>query len=56
MRRKTKVGQDIIAGLEAAISHEKGTKKKLRTTVITIPDEPGKWSQKNIIQLRKKIR
>ena len=49
--RKTKVGQDIITGFKAAIAHERG-KRKLRTSTIKIPDEPGKWSKQDVIQLR----
>ena len=49
---KTKVGQDIISGLSAAIAHERG-KKQLRTSVVQIPDEPRQWSKRDIIQLRK---
>ena len=51
--RKTKVGQDIIIGLNAAIAYERG-EKKLRTSAIKIPDEPSQWSKKGIARLRKK--
>lgn len=52
--KKTKLGQAIIAGLNDAISFEKG-KKILKTTIINIPDPAPKWDSHDIVHIRKKI-
>lgn len=51
--RTTKLGQEIIAGLQDALAYERG-EKKLRTTVVDIPEPAGPWKKEQIAQLRKR--
>ncbi len=51
--KKTKLGQELIAGLHEAAAHERGA-KKLRTTALEIPDPAPRWSKERIAQLRKR--
>ncbi len=50
--RKTEMGQELIWGLNEAISHVRGS-KKLRTTTIEIPEPAKPWKKEQIVQLRK---
>lgn len=50
--RKTRLGQELIAGLEEALEHEKGT-KMLRTTELEISEPARPWKKEQISQLRK---
>lgn len=50
--RKTKLGQELIAGLEEALEHEKGA-KKLRTSELEIAEPARPWRKEQISQLRK---
>lgn len=50
--RKTKLGQEVIAGLNEAIAHVRG-EKKLRTTTVAVPEPAKPWSKEQIVQLRK---
>lgn len=50
--RKTKMGQELIAGLNEAISHVRGA-KKLRTTTVAVPEPAKPWRKEQIAQLRK---
>lgn len=50
--RKTKLGQELIAGLEEALDHERGV-KKLRTSVLEIAEPARPWRKEQISQLRK---
>lgn len=50
--RKTKLGQELIAGLEEAVAHARGA-RKLRATTVDIPDPAKPWPKEKIIQLRK---
>ncbi len=50
--RKTRLGQELIAGLEEALEHEKGT-KLLRTSELEISEPARPWKKEQISQLRK---
>ncbi|HVC08908.1 MAG TPA: helix-turn-helix domain-containing protein [Elusimicrobiota bacterium] len=50
--RKTKAGQELIAGLGEAVMHAKGA-KKLRQSVWEIPAPAKPWRKERIAQLRK---
>lgn len=50
--RKTRLGQELIAGLEEALKHEKGA-KKLRTSELEISEPARPWKKEQISQLRK---
>ena len=50
--RKTRLGQELIAGLEEALQHEKGA-KKLRTSELEISEPARPWKKEQISQLRK---
>jgi putative transcriptional regulator len=50
--RKTKLGQELIAGLEEAAAHARGA-TKLRATTVDIPEPAKPWPKEKIIQLRK---
>lgn len=50
--RKTRLGQELIAGLEEAVSHARGG-KKLRTASIEIPEPAKPWPKERIARLRK---
>ena len=50
--RKTKLGQELIAGLEEVLGHEKGS-KKLRTSELEIVEPARPWKKEQISQLRK---
>lgn len=51
--RKTRLGQELIAGLNEAIAYERG-KKKLRTTTLEIPEPAKHWGKEKIAELRKR--
>lgn len=50
---KTKMGQELIAGLQEAVDHERGA-KKLRTAALEIPEPAPHWTKERIAQLRKR--
>jgi putative transcriptional regulator len=50
--QKTKMGQELIAGLNEAITHVRGS-KKLRTTILEIPKPAKSWNKDQIVHLRK---
>ena len=50
---KTKLGQELIAGLEEAVAHARGT-KKLRVSTLEIPEPAPHWTKERIAQLRKR--
>lgn len=50
--RKTRLGQELIAGLEEALEHEKGA-KMLRTSELEISEPARPWKKEEISQLRK---
>lgn len=50
--KKTKLGQELIAGLSEAIAYETG-KKKLRETKMEIPRPAKHWTSSQIARLRK---
>lgn len=50
--RKTRLGQELIAGLEEALEHEKGA-KKLRTSELELSEPARPWKKEQIAQLRK---
>lgn len=52
--QKTKMGQELIAGLNEAIAHVRGS-KKLRTTTIEIPEPAKPWKKEQIVELRKAL-
>ena len=51
--RKTKLGQELIAGLEEAVAYTRGT-KKLRASELEIPEPARAWGKEQIAQLRKR--
>ena len=50
--QKTKMGQELIAGLNEAIAHVRGA-KKLRITTIEVPEPAKPWRKEQIVRLRK---
>lgn len=54
MEKKTKMGQELIAGLGEALAHARGT-KKLRSRTIEILEPAEAWGKEKIVQLRKKV-
>ncbi|MBI4057650.1 MAG: helix-turn-helix domain-containing protein [Elusimicrobia bacterium] len=50
--KKTKLGQDLIAGLQEAVKHATGA-KNLRHTFLEIPQPARRWRKERIAQLRK---
>ncbi len=52
--KKTKLGSNIIQGLNDIVEYEKG-KKKLRETSLEIPDPPKAWHKDQISRLRKEV-
>ena len=50
--RKTKLGQELIIGLEEALEYEKGA-KKLRTSELEIAEPARPWKKEQISKLRK---
>lgn len=50
--RKTKLGQELIAGLKEVAAHARGT-RKLRAAMLDIPEPAKRWSKEKIVQLRK---
>ena len=52
--KKSNLFQDLKSGLEEAIAWEQG-KVDLRTTVLTLPEEPPKMTKKMIKELRENI-
>ncbi|MDE2038436.1 MAG: hypothetical protein KGO96_02835 [Elusimicrobia bacterium] len=51
--RKTKVGQELIEGMTAAIAHARG-EKRFRETLVEIPRPARKWKRGQIAELRKR--
>lgn len=52
--RKTKMGQELIAGLEESLEHSRGA-KKLRTTTLEVPEPARTWRRDEIVELRKDL-
>ena len=50
---KTKLGQELIAGLGEAVDHTRGT-KKLRASTLDIPEPAKLWPKEQIARLRKR--
>ncbi|HXT00251.1 MAG TPA: transcriptional regulator [Elusimicrobiota bacterium] len=50
--RKTKMGQELIAGLQEAVEHSRGA-KKLRASARELPKPAPHWSKSKIAALRK---
>jgi len=51
--RKTKLGQELIAGLSEAVEHARGG-KKLRAATLEISNPAKPWPKKDIAELRKR--
>lgn len=54
MEKKVTMGQDLIAGLQEAVSHARGA-KKLRSRTVEILEPAGTWGKLKIVNLRKKV-
>ena len=52
--KKTKPGKALIRALSEAIEHAQG-KIDLRTTKLTLPDEPPKMSKKKVKEIRESL-
>lgn len=52
--RKTKMGQELIAGLKEALADARG-EIKLRRTTREIPEPARAWSKGQIVELRKAL-
>lgn len=50
--KNTKVGQDLIEGMTAALAHARG-EKRFRETVVEIPEPARRWKKGEIAALRK---
>lgn len=50
--KKTKMGQELIEGLQDAVEHARGV-KKLRATPLELPKAAPHWSKTQIVTLRK---
>lgn len=50
---KTKLGQELIAGLQEAVEDARGT-KKLRASTLEIPEPAPHWGKEKIAHLRKR--
>jgi|JI91814BRNA_FD_contig_31_8597090_length_730_multi_6_in_0_out_0_2 putative transcriptional regulator len=50
----TALGQDIIASLKEGLEHAQG-KIELRSSSVTLPDEPPKMSKKLVKDIRKEL-
>jgi putative transcriptional regulator len=55
MRKKRRIGQEIIEGLTQAIAHARG-EITLRTTDLEIPPEPKMYTKEEIRALRLKLK
>jgi putative transcriptional regulator len=52
--RKTKFGQELIAGLEEVLEYSRGNKKGFRTTELEVPEPARHWRKDQIARLRKR--
>jgi putative transcriptional regulator len=50
--KKTRMGQELIAGLQDAVEHARG-EKKLRATALELPKAAPHWNKAKIAALRK---
>ena len=50
---KTPLGQELIAGLTEAVAHARG-EKKLRQSVLEVPEPARSWRKDQIAELRKR--
>jgi putative transcriptional regulator len=50
----TSLGQEIIASLKEGLEHAQG-KIELRSSTVTLPDEPPKMSRKTVKDIRKQL-
>lgn len=50
---KTKLGQELIAGLSEALAHARGD-KKLQQATLEIPEPARPWRKEQIAELRKR--
>ena len=53
MRKTTRLGQELIAGLQEAVEHARGA-KKLRASTVEIPEPAKEWPREQIALLRKR--
>jgi len=53
-QKTTALGQEIIASLKEGLEHAQG-KIELRSSTVTLPDEPPKMSKKAIKEIRKQL-
>lgn len=51
--KKTKLGQELVAGLQEAVEHARGA-KNLRETTLEIPHPAPHWGKERIVRLRKR--
>lgn len=51
--KKSRLGPQLIAGLEEAVAHERGS-KKLRSTLVEIPEPARHWRKERIAEVRKR--
>lgn len=50
---KTKLGQELIAGLKEAVAYTRG-EKKLKASTLEIPEPARPWRKEQIAELRKR--
>lgn len=50
--RKTRLGQELISGLEEAVAHARGA-KKLREWTLEVPEPAKPWRKDQIANLRR---
>lgn len=50
--RKTRLGQELVAGLTEAVAHARG-RKRLRAVTLEIPEPARPWPRERIARLRK---
>lgn len=50
--KKTKVGQELIEGMEAVLAHAKG-EERFRETTVEIPPPAPRWTKNRVLWLRK---
>jgi len=50
--KKTRLGQELIAGMQEAVEHAQG-RRKLRQSMLEIPQPARRWRKERIAQLRK---
>ncbi len=53
-KKHSSFGQDVIASLKAGLEHAEG-KIELRSTSVTLPEEPPKLTKKHVQGIRKEL-